>query len=346
MALTYLLTGSYASAEEQGIKLWELNPEEGILTEKAGISGIDRASFIAVHPNGEHFVATSEVGEGELVSFRLDLLNNELTEINRQSSNGDHPAHVCIDETGKWLLSVNYSGGNINVYPFLEDGSIGERTDSAAHKGEGPNRERQDAPHPHSVFQLPGSYNFLVSDLGTDMIFVYELDPANGKLTTKQIVSTTPGSGPRHLAFHPAKPFVYSLEELSSALSVYKRGGKEFMQFVQVADLTPEEFTGENTSAEVAVSEDARFLYASNRGHDSLAVFKILEDGSLELEAHIPSGGQGPRHFTLVPGGEWLVVANEKSDSLCVMKIAENGIPEMTGDPVYTSSPVCIKVVG
>lgn len=346
MAITYLLTGSYASAQESGIKLWELDMEEGMLTERNEVGGIERASFIAVHPDGEHFVATSEVGEGELVSFRLERSSNQLTEISRQSSNGDHPAHVFIDAFGKWVLSVNYSGGNINVYPFLKDGSIGEQTDSVRHKGEGPNEERQDAPHPHSVFQVPESNNFLVSDLGTDMIFVYELDPANGKLATKQIVPTTPGSGPRHLAFHPAKPFVYSLEELSSAISVYEIGGDDFLQFVQVTDLTPEEFTGENTSAEVAVSEDGRFLYASNRGHDSIAVFRILEDGNLQLQQHVPSGGEGPRHFALVPGGEWLIVANEKSDSLCVMKILENGIPEMKGEPVHTPSPVCVKVIG
>ncbi|MCP2035813.1 6-phosphogluconolactonase [Planomicrobium sp. HSC-17F08] len=346
MAVTYLLTGSYASSKEPGIKLWRFNLEEGTLTEMNGIGGIDRASFIAVHPDGEHFVATSEVGEGELVSFRLELSSNQMTEISRQSANGDHPAHVCIDASGKWVLSVNYSGGNVNVYPFMEDGSIGERTDSVRHKGEGPNEERQDAPHPHSVFQLPGSNNFLVSDLGTDMIFVYELDPANGKLATKQIVATTPGAGPRHLAFHPAKPYVYSLEELSSALSVYRLGGEEFLKFAQVADLVPEDFAGENTSAEVAVSEDGRFLYASNRGHDSIAVFEILEDGSLQLQAHVHSGGAGPRHFALVPGGEWLVVANEQSDSLCIMKIGAAGIPEITGEPIHTTSPVCVKVIG
>ncbi|SDG96743.1 6-phosphogluconolactonase [Planococcus glaciei] len=346
MAVTHLLTGSYASAQEPGIKLWEFDLKEGTLTEKNGISGIDRASFLAVHPNGKNFVATSEVGEGELVSFHLDLPDKRLAEVNRQSSGGDHPAHVCIDASGKWVLSVNYSGGNVNVYPFLEDGSIGGQTDSVRHKGEGPNEERQDAPHPHSVFQLLDNNHFLVSDLGTDMIFVYELNPANGKLATKQIVPTTPGSGPRHLAFHPAKPFIYSLEELSSAISVYEIGGEDFLKFVQVAGLTPEEFNGENTSAEVAVSEDGRFLYASNRGHDSIAVFKILEDGSLEFQAHVPSGGKGPRHFTLVPGGEWLVVANEKSDSLCVMKIGETGIPEMAGEPVHTPSPVCVKVIG
>jgi 6-phosphogluconolactonase len=342
----YLLTGSYASAQEKGIKLWKFDSAEGELKEKTGIGGIDRPSFIAVHPNGANFVATNEVGGGELVSFSLDLANNKLAEINRQSANGDHPAHVCIEASGNWLLSANYSGANVNVYPFLTNGAIGERADSVSHKGNGPNTERQDAPHPHSVFQRPGSNDFYVSDLGADRIIIYALNPAAGKLTTKQTVPTTPGSGPRHLAFHPVKPYVYSLEELNSALSVYKIGEDDFLHFIQAADLVPKGFTEENTSAEVAVSEDGRFLYASNRGHDSIAVFKIQENGTLQLAGHASSGGAGPRHFALVPGGNWLIAANENSDSLCVMKIGATGIPEIWGEPVQTASPVCVKVIG
>ncbi|MGK7378832.1 lactonase family protein [Planococcus sp. 1R117A] len=342
----YLLTGSYSSSHEQGIKLWEFNPVKATCIEKTGIGGIERPSFIAAHPNGVNFVATSEVEDGELVSYRLDLENNLITEINRQSANGAHPSHVCIDVSGKWLLSTNYSGGNVNVYPIQEDGSIGERTDSIKHEGSGANVERQDAPHPHSVFQQPGSNDFFVSDLGADMIAVYELDRETGKLKLKKSILTTPGSGPRHLAFHPEMTVVYSLEELSSTLSVYEIGGEDFLEFVQVVELIPKQFAGTNTSAEVVVSEDGQHLYASNRGHDSIAVFAIQEKGILKFEDYATTGGAGPRHFTLLPGKQWLAVANEKSDSINMLKIGASGIPEEIIEPVSTNAPVCIKVIG
>ena len=344
MAVIHLLTGSYSSKEEQGIKLWKFDGSDGTITEAGGIEGFDRPSFIAVHPNGINFIASSEVGDGELAAYRLDIPDGKISEINRQKSNGDHPAHVCIDNTGNWVLSVNYSGANVNVYPIHEDGSIGELSDSVKHDGSGPNADRQDAAHPHSVFQIPGKNIFLVSDLGTDTIYAYELDYKTGKLDLKHSVPAKPGSGPRHLAFHPEKRFVYSLGELDSTLTVYEFGEDGTMEFLQTTSLLPAEFTGENTSAEVAVSKDGRYLYASNRGHDSIASFNIREDGTVRNLQLADTGGEGPRHFVLVPGGQWLIAANENSDSLTVLEIGESGRPEFNGSTMNTKAPVCIKI--
>lgn len=342
----HLLTGSYTGPEEKGIKVWGFDIETGDLTEESGIAGIDRPSFLAVHPNGTHFAATSEIGSGELVAYLRNPNDGSLTEVNRESANGDHPAHVSIDESGKWLLAVNYSGGNVNVYPFLPSGAIGELSDSLQHMGSGPNAERQDAAHPHSVSQIPGTSLFIVPDLGTDTLYVYHLDISTGKLALQRKVPCSPGVGPRHVAFHPTEEVLYVLQELNSAITVYKVGAKLSMEAVQTVHLIPEDWSGDNTSAEVAVSEDGRFLYASNRGHDSIAAFAIREDGCLNLIGFAASGGAGPRHFALIPGGRWMVVANEKSDSLSVLKLNADGVPAPYGKPVKTESPVCVKLIG
>ena len=346
MAATHFLTGSYSSADEPGIKLWEFDEDTGHIVELMGVKGIERPSYIAIHPNGTSFVAASEVGDGgELVAYWIHAQSRKISEINRQKANGDHPAHVCIDEEGDWLLTCNYSGGNVNVYPLHMDGSIGDLADSVSHSGSGANSERQEAAHPHSIFQIPGTNLFLVSDLGTDHIYTYKLNSANGQLKIKDITESVSGTGPRHLAFHPSKPFVYSLGELNSTLTVYFVGQEEKLETYQIVNLLPEQFEGLNTAAEVAVSEDGAFLYASNRGHDSLAVFAIRENGLLQLVGHVPSGGKGPRHFALVSAQHWLIAANEQSNTLNLFRIGEDGLPHPENQPVHTKAPVCVKIL-
>lgn len=345
MTSTYLLTGSYASEKEQGIKLWELESMTGELTELMGIGGIERPSFIAVHPTGTSFVATSEVGDGELVSYWIHPTAKKIVEINRQSSNGDHPAHVTIDETGQWLLSVTYSGATVNVHPLHADGAIGDLAASVKHEGRGPNKDRQDAAHPHSIIQIPGKNLFLVSDLGTDTISTYKLDVRTGALRFKYAVQTEAGAGPRHLSFHPTKAFVYSVNEINSTLMVYKISQEGKLEFVQLLPLVPDSYEGGNTSAEIAVSSDGCFVYASNRGYDSIASFAIQDNGTLETLGLTESGGEGPRHFAVIPGNEWLVVANENSHTLATLKMSCSGMPCIVENIVQTTAPVCVKVI-
>ncbi|AQQ52168.1 lactonase family protein [Planococcus lenghuensis] len=346
MATSYVLTGSYASKEEAGIKLWQFEESDGTLTELQGIEGVERPSFIAVHPNRMSFVTASETADGELVAFRLYGFENEVSEINRQKTGGDHPAHVCIDEAGEWVLSVNYSGATVNVFPLHGNGSIGEMTDAVIHKGQGPDKERQDAAHPHSVRQIPKTNLFLVADLGTDRIMSYRLDRTNGKLSLVSRNRTAPGAGPRHMAFHPFESIVYALGELDSTLTVYKWDREGVLNNLQAVPLLPADYQGDNTSAEVTVSKDGKFVYASNRGHDSIAAFTVQENGTLTPLAFTASGGAGPRHFTLIPGQPWLIAANEKSDSLAVLRIDPSGVPQPATLAVSTKAPVCVRVVG
>ncbi|TAA72031.1 lactonase family protein [Planococcus salinarum] len=344
MAVLYLLTGSYAGREEKGIKLWQFDTDSGALEQVDGVSGIARPSFLAIHPTGEMFVSGSEDFNGELASFEMDWESGKIAECSRRDGNGDHPAYVTIDRSGEWLLSVNYSGGNVNVFRLPQDRTIGEQTDSVQHEGSGPNKERQDAAHPHSVIQVPERDLFAVSDLGTDAIYFYQLHPESGKLSLHQALHAEGGSGPRHLAYHPDLPVFYSLGELSSTITVYSFNPDDSIDQMQRVSLLPAGYKGENTAAEVAVSEDGKILYASNRGHDSIVSFEIGEDGRLQNPEFTSSGGQGPRHFTLVPGGDWLIVANEKSDSLTVLKL-ESGRPVGLVQEVETDSPVCVKFI-
>lgn len=345
MAILHLLTGSYAAREAEGIKLWRFDTESGELAEAGGVSGIARPSFQALHPSADMFVSGSEDFSGELASFEADWESGTMTERSRRDGNGDHPAYVTIDRSGKWLLSVNYSGGNVNVFRLQKDHAIGEQTDAVQHEGSGPNSDRQDAAHPHSVIQVPGTELFAVSDLGTDAIYFYRLDPENGKLSLQQALAAPAGSGPRHLAFHPELPLIYSLGELDSTITVYAFDKDFTVNQTQRVSLLPAGYEGENTAAEVAVSEDGKTLYASNRGHDSIVSFDIDETGRLHSPLFTSSGGLGPRHFSLAPGGGWLIAANEKSDSLTVLKL-ESGRPVGLVQEIETASPVCVKFIG
>lgn len=344
--MQFFLTGSYSGADEPGIKLWQFDPTNGQLKEKACIKGVERPSYLALHSAGEVCIACSEKEGGELVAYRVELGSEKLTEINRKPSNGDHPVHAIVDESGEWVLSVNYSGGNVNVFPLHEGGVIGDLIDSVKHEGAGPNLERQDAAHPHSVSQIPGTQLFLVPDLGMDQVLLYKLDGESGKLAFQRAMGTTLGAGPRHIAFHPFHNLFYVLEELSSSLATYRIGERVEIEKLQTVKLIPDDWKGPNTSAEVVVSGNGEFLYASNRGHDSIAVFSILADGTLEALGFVETGGKGPRHFVMSPESQWLIVANENSGTLTVLEIDGSGMPELRGKPIKTNAPVCVKYVG
>lgn len=343
MSSTYILSGSYAAADQAGITLWALDLATGKLAKQAEVSGVEHPSFLAVHPNGTSFVAVSETGDGEVAAYWLNPQKGLIQELNRQKTGGGHPAHITIDEDGQWAISVTYSGAHVTVHPLSADGSIGEMADSKRHKGSGADPERQDAAHPHSAFQLPGTNRFFVSDLGMDALVRYRLDLHAGTLEQEAVTKTAPGAGPRHLAFHPSEAFAYGVNELDSTVSVYAIHDKGLKEVQKVSTL-PEHFTGTNTPAEIAVSRDGRFVYASNRGHDSIAVFRVKK-GLLEPVGHADAGGAGPRHFTLVPGSPWIVIAHEESGTIAVKRIGGDGMPGETADVAETVAPVCVRLL-
>ncbi|EFM11403.1 6-phosphogluconolactonase [Paenibacillus curdlanolyticus YK9] len=355
-----LVVGSYNTSEHDAIHLLTFDTESGKLHRAEGQAGVENPSFVALDSAKQRLYAVSELGEGAIVAYRFTGCSEELVadsssqspssaeklaEINRQPSGGDSPCHLALDASGQWLLLVNYGGGPISVYPIGADGAVGPASHSVTHTGSSVNPDRQQGSHPHSIYAVPQTDLYLVNDLGTDAVYAYRLDRTNGTLSEQSRTRVTPGTGPRHLAFHPIQPIVYVIEELTSAIAVFQLNAADgSLAHRQTITTLPTTFTGENTCAEVAVSADGRYLYGSNRGHDSIASFRIGEDGLLAAIGHTPSGGQSPRHFQLIPGGQWLLTANQESDRVAVLAIDGEGRPTLTDEHVELRKPVCIRL--
>lgn len=340
-----IIVGTYDSADNEGIHWYKVDPGSGEWSRAGGIAGIDNPSFVAVHPARSFLYAVSETEDGAVVSYRFDPEAATLAEINRQPSRGDAPCHLSVDRSGRWLLAVNYSTGNVVLYPIGEDGSIGPLADEAVHEGAGPRPDRQEKAHAHSIFPIPGTDDWLACDLGTDGLYVYRLDAARGKLELRSETRATPGSGPRHVAYHPKLPLVYLIEELSSAVSVYRYDAADAsLEPLQSLTTLPDGFAEENTCADIHLTASGAYLYASNRGHDSLAVYRVGEDGLLESRGHVSTLGRTPRNFAVI-GDEWLLAANQNSDSAVSFRIGEDGIPAAAGTPARIAKPVCLMPV-
>ncbi len=341
--LNQVFVGSYAPATEEAITLYRYNAEEGTLDRTGGISGIESASFLAVDADRGLLFAVSETKDGHVVSFRKQE-DGTYTEVSRQSSHGDYTCHLSLDASGEWLLAVNYMSGNVLVYAVSTDGKLSPATDEVKHEGSSVRTDRQEAPHAHSVFPVPDTDLYLVNDLGTDTVVTYKLDRASGKLTKQAEMKAVPGAGPRHLAFHPTLPLVYVLNELDATVAVCtldRTTGK--LEQKQTISTLPDDFSGDNLCAEIQVSADGKFVYASNRGHDSIVTLSIAADGSLSTVGFTPSGGKVPRNFTLSPDGRFLLAANQESHLIAVLAIQHNGMPQQSGHTCHVTKPVCVR---
>ncbi|KPM48901.1 lactonase family protein [Jiulongibacter sediminis] len=336
-----LYIGTYTSKGSQGIYKTEFNPEKGELMEAKPAAESDDPSFLALSPDGGHLYAVSEVNGGSIRSFSRG--DSSLTFINESSSGGIHPCHVAIDKTGKWIFAGNYTSGSLAVLPILENGGVGEPVQVIQHQGSGPNKERQKSPHVHSVNVSPDNKAIFVPDLGMDKVMVYAFDETTGQLTPGDHMEVTPGSGPRHFTFHPNGKFAYVVQELTGSVTQfnYANGG---LEKVEEFSTLPEGFEGDNSSADIHISPDGRFLYASNRFIDNIAVFAIdQESGSLSAVSHHSVLGQVPRNFAISPDGQFLLVANQESDNIIVFKRdKETGKLSPTGGEIKVSMPVCL----
>ncbi|MEX2461574.1 MAG: lactonase family protein [Paenibacillaceae bacterium] len=342
----YVFAGSYANAQQEGIQLLIFDTEHGSLKRLGAIADVENPAFLALDPVRNRFFAVSEVVEGQVIAYSVDLQSGKIEEINRQSTQGASPCHLSIDPTGSWLFTVNYTSGSVCLFPIDEYGSIGPLADFIQHRGSSTNLDRQKEPHPHSIFGYPNSSYLFVPDLGTDQIYVYKFDTAEQKLKLITATPTTPGSGPRHLAFHPSKPYVYIIQELASTVAVYAIDRDTFnLTLLQTISTLPSDFSGESMCADIHISPCGQFLYGSNRGDDSIATFGIVEDGTLKWEGHTSTQGQAPRNFALLPDGKHMLVANQESDSIIVMSIDTDGVPIPTGEHYEMVKPVCLKVL-
>ena len=339
-----LLVGTYTKRDSEGIYQYKFNPETGESKLVSVTGSIDDPSYLAVSPDKKFVYAVSEVNGGSIKAYSLG--DSSLTFINSASSGGVHPCYVAVDNTGKYVFAGNYTSGSVGVLPVTENGGVGEPVQSIQHKGSGPNKARQEGPHVHSVNVSPNNKDVYVPDLGIDQIVAYRFDATKGLLSPGASVSVKPGSGPRHMAFHPNGKFAYLVQEMAGMVTAFAYADSSLTMIEEVSTL-PEGYEGDNASADIHISPDGKFLYASNRFHDSIAVFTIdSETGKLSLVSHHSVMGQVPRNFAISPDGKYLLVANQESDNIVVFeRDKETGKLAPTGKEIMVSMPVCLKFV-
>jgi 6-phosphogluconolactonase len=302
-------------------------------------------SFLVVHPN-RRFVYAANEPENALSAFSIDG-SGQLKFLNTVPSRGAGPCHVALDKTGKWLFAANYDGGSVAAFPVHEDGSLGEAAAFVQHSGSSVNKERQAGPHAHSVNISPDNKFLLVTDLGLDKVLVYRFDVAKGTLTPNNppFAQVAPGSGPRHLAFARDARFAYVINEMLSTVTAFSydsTGGK--LREIQTLSALPGDFAGTSEAAEIAVHPNGRFLYASNRGHDSIALFAIdSRTGKLTAQGHVSTQGKTPRNFAIDPTGAILYAANEASGNVVEFRIDQKtGTLTLYGKVFEVPKPVCV----
>ena len=349
---TFVFFGTYTVTNSQGIYVSKFDPATGRLGDPELAAKIQNPCFLAVHPSGRFLYACGEMDAGGTVSaFTLDAVNGRIAPINKQSSGGSGPCHISVDASGKCLLVANYAGGSIAALPIHADGSLGAATAVIQHTGSSVNTNRQAAPHAHSIYPTPDNRFALNCDLGLDKVFAYRLDADAAKLSAGDppFATVTPGSGPRHLAFSADRKFVYVINEIVGTITVFNYdSASAAMTEVQTISSLPKDFTALNTSAEIVLHPSGKFLYASNRGHNSIALFSVNQKtGRLTFVEHQSSLGLTPRYFTVDPSGRWLIADNQASDSVVMFAIdAGSGRLKPTGQTISVGSPVCAVFVG
>jgi 6-phosphogluconolactonase len=353
---TLVYFGTYTGARSKGIYVSRFDSATGRLSAPELAATTASPSFLALDPSRRFLYAVGETSllEGKRVggvaAFSVNAATGRLTFLNRQSAGGTGPCHVAVDPSGKCLLVANYGDGTIAALPIQADGALAEPGTVIQHKGSSVNRERQAGPHAHSMTIDPANRLVLACDLGLDQVLAYRFDPAKATLVANDppFTSVKPGLGPRHLAFHPTGRFVFLISEMGSALTVFaydaKRGA---LKELQTLSTLPDGFAGKSAGAEVAVHPSGKFVYGSNRGHDSIAVFSFdARRGQLTCVQNQPTQGKIPRHFAFDPTGQWLLAENQESDSVVVFRVdAKTGRLSPMEQRISVGSPVCAVFV-
>ena len=352
----YLYVGTYTTGESKGIYVYRMNRITAALELTSTTNAGENPSFLAIHPQRRYLYAVNEVSEfdgkqsGSVSSFAIDSTNGELTFLNRKSSVGDGPCHLIVEDTGEYVLVANYGGGSVCMLPLQEDGRLDEATDFVQHEGSSAASSRQSAPHAHSIVADPANRYAFAPDLGLDKIISYRLDLAAGKLVPNNpsFAAVKAGAGPRHFDFHPSRKFAYVINELDSTITGFTYDeANGILNDIQTVSTLPEDFSAKSYTADVHVHPSGRFLYGSNRGHDSIAIFEIDEsNGQLIAIGHEPTQGEAPRNFGLDPTGTFLFAANQATDTIVTFQIdQETGNLNPTGQVTEVPAPVCLQFV-
>ncbi len=347
------LIGGFAD----GIYASNLNLATGELAKPRRLAEVHTPSFFCLHPKLDIVYSVTETMQKDaahpaaLTAFKLDPQKMTLTRLNSQLVAGDIPCYVSTDAEGKFAFIANYTSGSVAVYPISDSGELKPASDSVQHKkGSGPNASRQDAPHAHSILMDPSGRWVVAADLGLDQVLVYELDRSSGKLkpAPTPFFTLPPGSGPRHVTFHPNGKLAFVINELASTLtSATWDWAKGIFKEIQTASTVDGPVPEGNTTAEVLVHPNGKFVYGSNRGHDSIAMFSIDEQtGAIKLLGNCSTGGKTPRNFRIDPTGTFLLAENQSTHTIRTLKIdAKTGLLSDSGQSVEQQAPACIKFI-
>ncbi len=343
----FVYFGTYTGAKSKGIYVSRFDASSGKLAPLAVAAETPNPSFVAPHPNGRFLYAVTEDSVGSVSAFSIDPKTGMLTFLNKVSSHGNGPCFVRVDNAGKNVLVANYGSGSFAVLPIDADGKLYEATSFIQDEGKGFDPNRQEGPHAHSLNPSPDNRFAIGADLGLDKLLILKFDAIKGTLTADPVLKQNPGSGPRLLSFHPNGKYAYVTNELSSKVTVFSwNAASGELHELQSISTLPSDFKGENTSADILVHPSGKFLYNSNRGADSIAVFSIDRQGKLKAIAQTPAGGQFPRAFGIDPTGSFLIVTNQHSENIVVFRIdKKTGRLTPTGQVIELGSPVCVKFV-
>jgi 6-phosphogluconolactonase len=345
--------GTYTGAKSRGIYRASFDPRSGTLSAPELAAETKNPSFLAMHPNGRFLYAVGEIDNfqgrktGAVNAFAVDERSGSLTLLNQRPSGGTGPCHVSVDGKGRCVLVANYGSGSVAALPLLPDGRLGEPRAMIQHEGSSVDRQRQSGPHAHFIIPDAADRYAYACDLGLDKVLVYRLDPAQATLTPQEagFAKVKPGSGPRHLVFDPKGRFAYVFNEMGATVTSFEHDPKRgTFKELQTLPTLPEGFDGQRSGAEIQLHPSGKYLYCSNRGHDSIAAFEVNStSGELRFIGCEPTGGKTPRHFTLTPDGEWLLAENQDSNNIAVFRVDKaSGRLKATGQSVEVGSPVCV----
>jgi 6-phosphogluconolactonase len=343
----WLFVGTFTSEGAEGIYLCRFDPATGSLIQTKVFKGIDNPNFLKVSPCGNYLFAVTRApfavdpSGGSVASYRIGA-NGNLEFINKQSTLGNDPCYVDISPDGSWVAISNYGGGSVALYPVSKTGVLSPSSSLLKHRGSGPHPTRQKAPYAHSIRFTRDGKTLHAADLGIDQLLIYQLDASSGTLVPgkQPFVALPPGSGPRHFEFSSDEKYCYLANELNSTVSVLENQNGQ-LALMQTLSTLPAGYNGTSFCADIHLSPDGKFVYVSNRGHQSIAVFSRDTGGKLSHVTHVHVEGDWPRNFTIDPAGKFMLVANQRSHNIAVFEL-RNGIPVFTGNQIKIPAPVCL----
>jgi len=348
--------GTYTRGKSEGIYVYLMDLSSGALEFTSKATGVVNPSFLAIDAEKRHLYSVNEIREfagkpgGSVSAFSIDQKTGALTYLNRQPSQGIGPCYLTVDKTGKYVLVANYGGGSLSVLPIQDDGQLGAATDVVQHQGSSVDLKRQASPHAHSIVLDQANRYAFAPDLGLDRVMIYRFDPDRGKLSANDMpwVQIKPGAGPRHFTFHPNGRYAYLINELGCTLIAFAYDQMHgALREVQTVSTLPMGFEGKSYCADVHVSPSGKFVYGSNRGHDSIVIFSIDEStGKLAYVDDESTKGKTPRNFAIDPTGTFLLVANQDTDTIVTFRIdQQTGRLVSTGQMAEVPMPVCLKII-